>query len=307
MTLYRVLLIIFLSCNFLFSQNKIENYITNYKQLAIDEMNRYSIPASITLAQGILESGGGQSKLAKDAFNHFGIKCHKNWKGDKVYHDDDDENECFRKYDSASDSYLDHSLFLKNKPRYSELFSLKITDYKGWAKGLKKAGYATDPNYANNLIRVIEKYYLYEYDKLNKKKKIKDKKSDSKNESKETILKYLIEKYNDVPYIITKYGDSYKSIADDFGIWLSELIKFNDIENLKKTSINLKKGERVYIKPKRRSNSNPSFHVVSNNETMRGISQLYAVKLSSLYKKNPLFLDRDIREGDIVYLKKKKK
>ena len=300
---------IFFAPVFLLSQNlnQVELYIEKYKELAIEHMFEYSIPASITLAQGILESGSGKSDLAVKSNNHFGIKCHKGWKGKKSYYDDDEENECFRKYDSASDSYLDHSLFLKNKPRYSELFSLKITDYKGWAKGLKKAGYATDPNYANNLIRVIEKYYLYDYDKLKKNKKDKIKKSDLKQELKDSVLKYLIKKYNNVPYIISKSGDSYKSIADDFGIWLSELIKFNDIENLKKTSINLKKGERVYIKPKRRSNSNPSFHVVSNNETMRGISQLYAVKLSSLYKKNPLFLDRDIREGDIVYLKKKKK
>ena len=300
---------IFFATVFLLSQNlnQVELYIEKYKELAIEHMFEYSIPASITLAQGILESGSGKSDLAVKSNNHFGIKCHKGWKGKKSYYDDDEENECFRKYDSASDSYLDHSLFLKNKPRYSELFSLKITDYKGWAKGLKKAGYATDPNYANNLIRVIERYYLYDYDKLKKNKKNKTKKSDFKHELKDSVLKYLIKKYNNVPYIISKSGDSYKSIADDFGIWLSELIKFNDIENLKKTSINLKKGERVYIKPKRRSNSNPSFHVVSNNETMRGISQLYAVKLSSLYKKNPLFLDRDIREGDIVYLKKKKK
>lgn len=287
--------------------NKVELYIEQYKDLAIEHMFEYSIPASITLAQGILESGSGKSDLAVQSNNHFGIKCHKDWKGERSYFDDDEENECFRKYDSASDSYLDHSLFLKNKSRYSELFSLKITDYKGWAKGLKKAGYATDPNYANNLIRVIEKYYLYEYDKLNKKKKIKDKKSDSKNESKETILKYLIEKYNDVPYIITKYGDSYKSIADDFGIWVSELLKFNDVSDTISPQFILKTGEKVYVKPKKRSHSNPSFHVVSKGQTMWDISQIYAIKLSSLYKKNQLYLDRKIREGDIVYLKKQKK
>ena len=306
----KCILFIFFAPFFLLAQslNKVELYIEQYKELAIEHMFEYSIPASITLAQGILESGSGQSDLAVKSNNHFGIKCHKGWKGEKSYYDDDEENECFRKYESASDSYLDHSLFLKNKPRYSELFSLKITDYKGWAKGLKKAGYATDPNYANNLIRVIEKYYLYDYDKIKKKKKNKTKKSDFKHELEDSVLKYLIEKYNGVPYIISKSGDSYKSIADDFGIWSSELIKFNDSNNLKNSSqFNLKKGERVYIKPKRRSNSNPSFHVVSNSETMRGISQLYAVKLSSLYKKNPLFLDRDIREGDIVYLKNKKK
>ena len=306
----KYILFLFFTPFFLLAQslNKVELYVDKYKDLAVNHMFEYSIPASITLAQGILESGSGESDLAVKSNNHFGIKCHSDWKGKKSYYDDDEENECFRKYDSASESFLDHSLFLKNKNRYSELFSLKITDYKGWAKGLKKAGYATDPNYANNLIRVIEKYYLYEYDKLKKKKKIKDKKNDIELESQETVLKYLIEKYNDVPYVVSKSGDSYKSIADDFGVWVSELIKFNDINEPKDSSqFNLKKGERVYIKPKRRRNSSPSFHVVSSGETMWGISQLYAVKLSFLYKKNPFFLDRGVREGDIVYLKNKKK
>ena len=271
-------------------------------------MFEYEIPASITLAQGILESGSGQSDLAEKSNNHFGIKCHSDWKGKKSYYDDDEENECFRKYESAEDSYLDHSLFLKNKPRYSNLFSLNITDYKGWAKGLKKAGYATDPKYANNLIRVIEKYYLYEFDKTKKKKKLKEKKSDSKNEKDKTVMKYLIEKYNDVPYIVSKSGDSYKNIADDFGIWVSELKKFNDINDSKESfQLILREGERVYIKPKRRSNSEPSFHIVLPGQTMRDISQLYAIKLSSLFNKNKLFLERDVREGDIVYLKSKKK
>ena len=303
-------LFIFLLPYFLFSQsiNKVEKYIEEYKELAIEHMFEYEIPASITLAQGILESGSGQSDLAVISNNHFGIKCHSDWKGEKSYYDDDEENECFRKYESAKDSYLDHSLFLKNKPRYSNLFSLNITDYKGWAKGLKKAGYATDPKYANNLIRVIEKYYLYEFDKTKKKKKLKEKKSDSKNEPDKTIMKYLIEKYNDVPYIVSKSGDSYKNIADDFGIWVSELKKFNDINDSKEPlQLILKQGERVYIKPKRRSNSEPFFHIVLAGQTMRDISQLYAIKLSSLLNKNKLFLERDVREGDIVYLKSKKK
>ena len=153
-----LLLFIFPIVVFAQSLNKVELYIQKYKDLAVEHMVEYSIPASITLAQGILESGSGESDLAVESNNHFGIKCHRDWEGDRSYYDDDEENECFRKYKSASESYLDHSLFLKNKPRYSELFSLNITDYKGWAKGLKKAGYATDPNYANNLIRVIEKY-----------------------------------------------------------------------------------------------------------------------------------------------------
>ncbi len=302
---------------FLFAQtlNKVELYIEEYKELAISHMFEYGIPASITLAQGILESGSGKSDLAVKSNNHFGIKCHSDWKGKKSYYDDDEKNECFRKYDSAIDSYLDHSLFLKNKSRYSSLFSLKISDYKGWAKGLKKAGYATDPNYAANLIRLIEKYYLYDYDKATKKEKeVKTpNKKPKKLEKMDSLVRYLIKKCNDVPYILSKSGDTYQTIADDFGIWVSELIKYNDVffnkqNKLKDLSqVNLVKGTRVYIKPKRRSNRNPSFHVVLSGQTMQEVSQLYAVKLSALYKKNQLFLERNIREGDIVYLKNKRK
>lgn len=301
---YILLLFLFPIVVFAQSLNKVELYIQKYKDLAVEHMVEYSIPASITLAQGILESGSGESDLAVESNNHFGIKCHRDWEGDRSYYDDDEENECFRKYKSASESYLDHSLFLKNKPRYSELFSLNITDYKGWAKGLKKAGYATDPNYANNLIRVIEKYYLYDFDKLKKNKKKKNEKILSKNSTEKPVLKYLIETYNNVPYIISNSNDSYKSISDDFGIWVSELLKFNDIND--STLINLNQNQRIYIKPKRRSNSNPSFHVVTSGQTIWEISQLYAVKLSSIYKKNPLFTDREVRKGDIVYLKNKK-
>ena len=301
---YILLLFLFPIVVFAQSLNKVELYIQKYKDLAVEHMVEYSIPASITLAQGILESGSGESDLAVESNNHFGIKCHRDWEGDRSYYDDDEENECFRKYKSASESYLDHSLFLKNKPRYSELFSLNITDYKGWAKGLKKAGYATDPNYANNLIRVIEKYYLYDFDKLKKNKKKKNEKILSKNSTEKPVLKYLIETYNNVPYIISNSNDSYKSISDDFGIWVSELLKFNDIND--STLINLNQNQRIYIKPKRRSNSNPSFHVVTSGQTIWEISQLYAVKLSSIYKKNPLFIDREVRKGDIIYLKNKK-
>ena len=301
---YILLLFLFPIVVFAQSLNKVELYIQKYKDLAVEHMVEYSIPASITLAQGILESGSGESDLAVESNNHFGIKCHRDWEGDRSYYDDDEENECFRKYKSASESYLDHSLFLKNKPRYSELFSLNITDYKGWAKGLKKAGYATDPNYANNLIRVIEKYYLYDFDKLKKNKKKKNEKILSKNSTEKPVLKYLIETYNNVPYIISNSNDSYKSISDDFGIWVSELLKFNDIND--STLINLNQNKRIYIKPKRRSNSNPSFHVVTSGQTIWEISQLYAVKLSSIYKKNPLFIDREVRKGDIIYLKNKK-
>ncbi|MBC8510301.1 MAG: glucosaminidase domain-containing protein [Cryomorphaceae bacterium] len=162
----KFLLILFLFSSFWgFSQSKTENYISEYSSAAVDEMNRYSIPASITLAQGILESGNGESRLATEGNNHFGIKCHSNWNGKTIIEDDDEKGECFRKYDKVTDSYRDHSLFLTERGRYSFLFEYKKSDYKKWAKGLKKAGYATNPNYPTLLIDLIERYELYTYDK----------------------------------------------------------------------------------------------------------------------------------------------
>ena len=157
----RNILIFFMFLFFLgYSQNKTEIYISKYRELAIDEMNRFGIPASITLAQGILESGNGESRLAKQGKNHFGIKCHNNWNGKTIIEDDDEKGECFRKYNNVSESYRDHSLFLTERGRYSFLFEYSTTDYKNWAKGLKKAGYATNPKYSALLIDLIEKYDL---------------------------------------------------------------------------------------------------------------------------------------------------
>ena len=152
--------------------NSIQQYIDFFKSEAIQEMKLYGIPASITLAQGILESGSGKGRLAKEANNHFGIKCH-DWKGERIFHDDDRVQECFRKYDHPKQSYRDHSLFLVKRKRYSNLFKFKTTDYKSWAKGLKKAGYATDPKYPKKLISLIERYELYKYDIYNKKRKVR--------------------------------------------------------------------------------------------------------------------------------------
>jgi len=139
-------------------------YIAKYKSIAIREMKIYKIPASITLAQGMIESGCGKSKLAINTMNHFGIKCQNDWPGDTYLYDDDEKNECFRKYNSVDESYRDHSLFLTTRSRYAALFTLPLNDYKGWAYGLKKAGYATNPDYANILIRLIETNKLYLFD-----------------------------------------------------------------------------------------------------------------------------------------------
>lgn len=150
-----------------FSQSLTNDYIKNYKDLAIEEMKLYNIPASITLSQGILESSNGESMLATKANNHFGIKCHTSWEGDRVFHDDDEKGECFRKYSNVEDSYRDHSLFLANSSRYSFLFDIPLTNYKSWAKGLKKAGYATNPKYSKLLINIIKRYNLDQYDNSN--------------------------------------------------------------------------------------------------------------------------------------------
>ncbi len=167
---FRIVFLIVLTnmlCFMAYSQTtvvKAERYINKYQDIAISNMKNFGIPASITMAQGLLESGYGESQLASKSNNHFGIKCKSNWKGKKVYHDDDEANECFRKYDSVADSYADHGVFLTSSPRYAHLFNLDITDYKGWAKGLKKAGYATNPKYAELLISMIERYELHNLD-----------------------------------------------------------------------------------------------------------------------------------------------
>jgi hypothetical protein len=157
-----------------FAQNKsnsTQDYINNYAKIAIEQEKQYGIPACITLAQGILESGSGRSRLATEANNHFGIKCHNDWNGKKMYKDDDKANECFRVYDNAEQTYIDHSLFLVGKKRYADLFKLKITDYKGWAKGLKQAGYATNPKYPQLLIDIIELYDLADISNTYKEEK----------------------------------------------------------------------------------------------------------------------------------------
>ena len=178
--------------------NSTEQYISFFKAEAINEMKLYGIPASITLAQGVLESGSGKGRLAREANNHFGIKCH-NWTGPRIHHDDDKDEECFRKYNDPNQSYRDHSLFLVERKRYANLFNYKSTDYKSWAKGLKKAGYATDPKYSQKLIALIERYKLYRYDIFVKKKRKKNKIS----ENSEFYQTHTVQK-GDTLYSISK-------------------------------------------------------------------------------------------------------
>ena len=206
-----------------------EEYIDTYKNIAMDEMRRYKIPASITLAQGILESGAGYGELTGKANNHFGIKCH-DWTGERVYHDDDRSQECFRKYDKASQSFRDHSLFLKNRKRYAKLFTYKINDYKSWAYGLRAAGYATDKKYPVKLITIIEKYQLYEYDSEVTGKKVVIKKPEEKQPVKtvnSTVQKPDIIKEE---YIVQK-GDTLYSISRRYNIQVSELKSYNNLSD----------------------------------------------------------------------------
>jgi len=190
-------------------------YIDNYSQIAMDEMVKFGIPASITLAQGILESGAGKADLTMRSNNHFGIKCHKGWKGERVYHDDDELQECFRKYKDPRNSFRDHSLFLSQRSRYKNLFNLKIDDYKGWAKGLRKAGYATDPKYPNKLIDIIERYELYEYDEAILKVSKRDKKKKKKSDKTYTV----------------KRGDTLYSISKRFNMTVEDLKKMNKLKS----------------------------------------------------------------------------
>ena len=200
-------------------------YIKRYAPIAVSEMHKYNVPASITLAQGILESGNGRSQLASKSNNHFGIKCHTGWKGAKVYHDDDEKGECFRKYKYVESSYEDHSQFLSGRRRYASLFALRKTDYKGWSKGLKKAGYATDKNYPKKLIKIIETYELYEFDKIREKDLKRVKKETSKTERKPKIkTKKRAKKYYEV-----KKGDTLYSIARKYETSVTKLKKVNDL------------------------------------------------------------------------------
>ena len=198
---------------------RFQDYFDTYKDVAIEQMLKYHIPASITLAQGVLESGAGRSELTRKANNHFGIKCH-GWTGRKSYHDDDELGECFRAYNSAYESYQDHSVFLTNSKRYSSLFRLKQTDYKGWAKGLKACGYATSPTYATRLIEIIELYKLYRYDT----KHHVDKYQLDQVRHQGSILRQVHE-FNNNYYVIARKGDTFRSVANDVDVSYRKLAK----------------------------------------------------------------------------------
>lgn len=281
-----------------------QDYINKFKDDAIKEMLMHKVPASITLAQGMLESDNGNSPLAIYANNHFGIKCHNEWDGPVFLKDDDKKNECFRKYEKVIDSYNDHSLFLKTRSRYSFLFELKITDYKKWAKGLKEAGYATDPKYPEKLIQIIEDNNLFEFDNISTLPSISPSIVHHHENTKTLADTHIPEilKSNDVNYVVVKDGDSFSKIAKELDMRTWQLYKYNELtENDKLTE-----GQRIYIQPKRRK-AKEQFHIVKEGETMYSISQLYGLKLSQLYRKNLMKPEEEPKAGDKLWLRKRKK
>lgn len=354
-----------------------EMYIEKYREAAISDMRISGVPASITLAQGIYESDCGNSLLAIEANNHFGIKCHREWSGPTFHKDDDAPNECFRKYNSVLESYADHSNFLRTRDRYSFLFDLQVTDYKGWAHGLKRAGYATNPRYAHKLIELIERYGLHVYDdpsvsapalavrqqrevktvkepardavprsdagptnqtkssrhtsrKVNQERSAdesslaeaapgrevkasrpffrRENKENGANGSPKTSSSAVsgtgaiasADAVNGVPFVTVKQGDTWSRIARDQNIELWQVLEFNDaVKNQP-----LKPGEIVYTGAKKNKSDSEFFHVVAPGESMREISQRYAVKLSKLYRMNELEYGEQPAPGTKIYLQR---
>jgi LysM repeat protein len=273
-------------------------YFDSYKEMAIHEMHRSGVPASITLAQGALESGDGNSRLARNANNHFGIKCHEDWNGRKVYEDDDAKNECFRKYQSVEESYRDHSDYLKTKTRYAFLFELDITNYKGWARGLKKAGYATSPTYAESLVRIIEEFGLQKYDREGETAGMARKRV---NHRSATVSTRNVMERNRVKYLLAGAGDTFESITDEFGKLPWEIRQYNDVNS----EDTLVPGQVVFIQPKRnKAEVGKNVHLLKQGETMYTVSQLYAIKLSRLYALNNMNQGTKPTVGDVLQLRK---
>lgn len=262
-----------------------KEYIEKYASLAVKQMHQYKIPASITLAQGILESNNGNSRLAIKANNHFGIKCH-GWEGAKIFADDDKKNECFRNYKNVLESFVDHSLFLNKYSRYEFLFDYKITDYKSWAKGLKKAGYATNSKYPELLIKIIEENKLYQFDKEKIDKNLIS--------GKRNIYMHP----NKIKYVISQNQETYATIAKSLNIKLKQILKYNDDNKLSVLNV----GTKVFIQPKR-NRSKQRIHVVNKGEDLRSISQTYGIKMKSLKRRNELILKNSLNNGDKLRLR----
>ena len=297
-----------------------EEYIETYKDIAMREMRDHKIPASITLAQGLLESGAGNSALAREAKNHFGIKCHKGWEGETYIMDDDEKNECFRKYDNAEASFVDHSLFLTTRNRYAALFDLEITDYVGWAKGLKAAGYATNPKYAQLLIDRINLYDLTKYDQIALGERVDDNTlPDIAPEDELLELAFspdnrsayqladmtadgrFIYENNKVRFVYAKEGETPESIAKEFGVKYKKLCQYNLLQHPDEMVFH--SGDIVYLARLRCGNWKAKKHIVEEGETLRDVALRYAVNPKCILSKNSLEEGARIQVGQELWLR----
>jgi LysM repeat protein len=314
-----LLIFAFIVCQYGNAQNSqiVKDYINTYREIAIDEMLRTGVPASITLAQGIHETSAGQSELVKKSNNHFGIKCKTEWKGESVTHDDDARGECFRKYEDPFQSYRDHSDFLKYRPHYSFLFKLDPTDYEGWSYGLKKAGYATNPKYPQILIKIIRDYDLQDYTLLAMERMKQDngvvqvKNAISLNNESGTEAKAVeavevnvsrfpsgIFKINDTKVMIIKKGTSYLKLADENDITLARLFEFNDMK-----PVDIAEKDHILFVQRKRKTGASDVHVVANGETLHYISQLQGIRLENLLEYNSLRAGDEVPSGTTLSLK----
>ncbi len=303
------------------SDRDVAAYADKYAMMAMEEMRRTGIPASITLAQGMIESDYGRSRLATEANNHFGIKCHSDWNGKKIYHDDDRRHECFRKYSKVEESFTDHSNFLRDGVRYRFLFDLKPDDYRGWAKGLKQAGYATNPRYANMLIDKIEENNLYLYDReviagrgyvkpvitASNQGDDKNVPGNYGNDSQEYVVRdnpsSRIRVNNRIEYIIAREGDTYESIIDDYDLLSWELFRYNDLDD----DSECYPGQMLYLQPKRkRAEAGKEYHVLSEGETIYQVSQNYGIKLKVLCDLNHIDQGYEPPAGTELWLRRPK-
>ncbi len=310
---FRVVLTIVSPCPVMgqYDAHTVEKYIQTYKEWAIEEMHRTGIPASIKLAQAIIESGAGTSLLAREAKNHFGIKCHAGWQGDTYHFDDDQKNECFRKYASVRDSYIDHSEFLRNRPRYASLFTIDPTDYVAWARGLKACGYATNPRYAEMLIKCIEDYDLHQWD-LDPKDRQRwfaqqnqwpreNKQTTTeplRSEEQELSLQDRIFEVNGVKCVEILPGETLAQLATAYRMSLRRLMRYNEIHD---PTTDLP-ARRIYLEPKR-NHGEEKEHRVQAGETMFDIAHLHAMQLEALYERNKMILGSQPATGEIIYLR----
>ena len=297
-----------------------EEYIQTYKDIAMREMKSHKIPASITLAQGLLESGAGNSSLARNAKNHFGIKCHKGWEGDTYYMDDDEKNECFRKYDNVEDSFRDHSEFLSGRARYAALFDLDITDYRGWARGLKAAGYATNPKYAQLLIDRIELYDLTKYDQIalglmtddnqlpdiEPEEELLELAYSPENRSGFDLVdmteeKRFIYENNGVRFVFAKEGETPEQLAKAFRIKYKKFCEYNLLRHPDEMVFH--SGDVVYLEKLRNRNWKAKKYTVLEGETLRDVALRFAVKPNKLLKKNGLEEGTKLYKGQQLWLR----